>query len=46
MIGDSHASSLFRRKLERPGKPPLIHTLRGRGYMLGKALWWLLVGAA
>jgi DNA-binding response OmpR family regulator len=26
----------LRRKIERPGKPPLIHTLRGRGYMLGK----------
>jgi DNA-binding response OmpR family regulator len=25
----------LRKKLERPGKPPLIHTLRGRGYSLG-----------
>ena len=25
----------LRRKLERPGKPPLIHTVRGRGYSLG-----------
>jgi DNA-binding response OmpR family regulator len=25
----------LRKKLERPGKPPLIHTLRGRGYRLG-----------
>jgi DNA-binding response OmpR family regulator len=25
----------LRRKLERPGKPPLIHTVRGRGYRLG-----------
>jgi len=27
----------LRRKLERPGKPPLIHTVRGRGYSLGDA---------
>jgi DNA-binding response OmpR family regulator len=26
----------LRKKLDRPGKPPLIHTLRGRGYMLGE----------
>jgi DNA-binding response OmpR family regulator len=25
----------LRKKLERPGKSPLIHTLRGRGYSLG-----------
>jgi DNA-binding response OmpR family regulator len=25
----------LRKKLERPGAPPLIHTLRGRGYSLG-----------
>ncbi|MBM4020573.1 MAG: response regulator transcription factor [Planctomycetes bacterium] len=25
----------LRRKLERPGRPPLIHTVRGRGYLLG-----------
>jgi DNA-binding response OmpR family regulator len=25
----------LRKKIERPDKPPLIHTLRGRGYMLG-----------
>jgi len=25
----------LRRKIERPGKPPLIHTVRGRGYALG-----------
>lgn len=25
----------LRRKIERPGKPPLIHTIRGRGYLLG-----------
>ena len=25
----------LRRKLGRPGKPPLIHTVRGRGYRLG-----------
>ncbi len=27
--------SYLRRKIERPGKPTLIHTLRGRGYLLG-----------
>ena len=27
----------LRKKLERPGKTPLIHTVRGRGYMLGGA---------
>jgi len=27
----------LRRKIERPGKPPVIRTLRGRGYMLGEA---------
>ena len=26
--------NLLRRKLERPGGPPLIHTLRGLGYSL------------
>ncbi len=26
----------LRRKLERPNKPALIHTVRGRGYMLGE----------
>ena len=25
----------LRKKIERPGKPPLIHTIRGRGYLLG-----------
>jgi DNA-binding response OmpR family regulator len=25
----------LRKKLERSGKPTLIHTLRGRGYLLG-----------
>lgn len=25
----------LRKKLEQPGKPPLIHTIRGRGYRLG-----------
>jgi len=25
----------LRKKIERPGKPALIHTVRGRGYMLG-----------
>jgi len=25
----------LRKKLEQPGKPPLIHTIRGRGYLLG-----------
>jgi len=25
----------LRKKIERPGKPPLIHTVRGRGYLLG-----------
>jgi DNA-binding response OmpR family regulator len=36
---DSNVADVYiaylRRKLERPGKPPLIHTLRGRGYRLG-----------
>jgi DNA-binding response OmpR family regulator len=27
--------SYLRRKIERPGRPTLIHTLRGRGYLLG-----------
>jgi DNA-binding response OmpR family regulator len=27
--------SYLRKKIERPGKPTLIHTLRGRGYSLG-----------
>jgi DNA-binding response OmpR family regulator len=27
----------LRKKIERPGKPALIHTARGRGYMLGAA---------
>jgi two-component system OmpR family response regulator len=27
----------LRRKLERPGSPPLIHTVRGIGYRLGEA---------
>lgn len=26
----------LRKKLELPGKPPLIHTIRGRGYRLGE----------
>jgi DNA-binding response OmpR family regulator len=26
----------LRKKLEQPGKPPLIHTIRGRGYRLGE----------
>ena len=26
----------LRRKIERPGKPALIHTIRGRGYLLGE----------
>jgi DNA-binding response OmpR family regulator len=26
--------TLLRRKLERPGQPPLIHTIRGVGYSL------------
>ena len=25
----------LRKKIEQPGKPPLIHTVRGRGYLLG-----------
>jgi len=25
----------LRKKIEQPGKPPLIHTIRGRGYLLG-----------
>jgi len=25
----------LRKKIERPSKPPLIHTIRGRGYLLG-----------
>lgn len=25
----------LRKKIERPDKPPLIHTIRGRGYLLG-----------
>lgn len=25
----------LRKKIEQPGRPPVIHTLRGRGYMLG-----------
>jgi len=25
----------LRKKIEQPGKPPLIHTVRGRGYILG-----------
>jgi two-component system, OmpR family, copper resistance phosphate regulon response regulator CusR len=28
--------SLLRRKVERPGQPPLIHTVRGVGYRLGE----------
>jgi two-component system copper resistance phosphate regulon response regulator CusR len=28
--------NLLRRKLERPGRPPLIHTLRGIGYQLSE----------
>jgi DNA-binding response OmpR family regulator len=26
----------LRKKVEKAGKPPLIHTIRGRGYLLGK----------
>jgi DNA-binding response OmpR family regulator len=26
----------LRKKIEEPGKPPLIHTVRGRGYVLGE----------
>jgi len=26
----------LRRKIEREGKPALIHTVRGRGYLLGE----------
>jgi DNA-binding winged helix-turn-helix (wHTH) protein len=26
--------TLLRRKVERPGRPPLIHTVRGLGYSL------------
>jgi DNA-binding response OmpR family regulator len=26
--------NVLRRKLERPGRPPLIHTVRGVGYAL------------
>ena len=26
----------LRKKLEQPGRPPLIHTIRGRGYLLGE----------
>ena len=26
--------TLLRRKVERPGREPLIHTLRGQGYIL------------
>lgn len=29
--------SYLRRKLEQPDQPPLIHTIRGRGYRLGEA---------
>jgi len=29
--------SYLRRKLEQSGQPPLIHTVRGRGYRLGEA---------
>ena len=25
----------LRRKIERPGWPPLLHTIRGEGYLLG-----------
>lgn len=25
----------LRKKLDQPGKPPIIHTIRGRGYLLG-----------
>jgi len=28
----------LRKKIERPGRPPLIHTVRGRGYTLGAQL--------
>jgi DNA-binding response OmpR family regulator len=28
--------SYLRRKLEQPGRPALIHTVRGRGYRLGE----------
>jgi DNA-binding response OmpR family regulator len=27
---------LLRKKIERPGLPPLIHTRRGHGYLLGE----------
>ncbi len=29
--------SYLRRKLEEPGRPELLHTIRGRGYRLGEA---------
>jgi DNA-binding response OmpR family regulator len=28
----------LRKKMEEPGNPPLIHTIRGRGYLLGEQL--------
>jgi two-component system copper resistance phosphate regulon response regulator CusR len=28
----------LRKKIERPGKPTLLHTIRGRGYILGAQL--------
>jgi two-component system OmpR family response regulator len=38
---DSNVADVYvgylRRKIERPGRPPLIHTVRGRGYRLGEA---------
>src|SRR5262249_8406799 len=34
---DVHISQL-RRKIDPPGAVPLIHTVRGRGFLLGRAL--------
>jgi len=27
----------LRRKIERPGSPPILHTIRGQGYQVGKS---------
>ncbi len=29
----------LRKKIEGPGKPPLLHTIRGEGYLLGERPW-------
>ena len=36
---DVHVSHL-RRKVDGPGGPPLIHTIRGRGYLVGRETPW------